>query len=171
MLIVTTLPHRAQPLHPRQIHATTSCRILQANDPDGNVIFSKLEQNDAELAFKTRAAGRHAFCLSLARASAGRASRAARLVQLDILVGTVYEHDKITEEHLDDMMADISALSGRVQKLLSEVHPARPGIMYSILCCIAHIVVRGLVAAGISSAPMRMPAGASCHRKRPLPDA
>jgi hypothetical protein len=94
---------------------------LQARDPDENVIFSKLEQNDAELAFKNRVPGRHSFCLTLSKKSAHRSNRAARVVQLDILVNHTFSHDRITEDHLDELLGDVSVLGERVQKLLSEI--------------------------------------------------
>ena len=94
---------------------------VQARDPLSNVIFSKLEQNDAELAFKNRVPGRHTFCLTLAKKSAHRSNRAARVVRLDILVNHTYDHDKITEDHLDELIGDVSVLGERVQKLMSEI--------------------------------------------------
>lgn len=48
---------------------------MQVRDPESTVIFSKLEQNDAELMFKTRVAGRHTFCLTLSRKSAARSKK------------------------------------------------------------------------------------------------
>ena len=89
------------------------------------VIFSKLEQNDAEFAFKTRQPGRHSFCLTLSKKSSGRHHVATRVVQLDVLVGNTYAHNKITEDHLDELISDVSVLKELVQKLLSETRRLR----------------------------------------------
>ena len=97
---------------------------MQARDPQSTVIFSKLAQNDAELAFKNRMPGRHSFCLTLSKRSRGRA-RVAYPVQLDVMVGQTWSHDKITDDHLDDMMGDVSDLAERVQKLMAEMRSFR----------------------------------------------
>jgi p24 family protein beta-1 len=94
--------------------------FVQARDPQSTVIFSKLEQNDAELSFKNRIPGRHSFCLTLSKKSWTR-SRIARHVHLDILVGQTWTHNKITEDHLDEMFDDISNLGELIQKLMSEM--------------------------------------------------
>lgn len=113
---------RRASLHRHRLGHAAHC--VQARDPRSTVIFSKLAQNDAELAFKNRMPGRHSFCLSLSKRSRTRA-RVAYPVQLDIMVGQTWSHDKITDDHLDDMMGDVSDLAERVQKLMAEMRAFR----------------------------------------------
>jgi hypothetical protein len=42
-------------------------------------------------------------------------------VRLDIIVGQTWTHNKITEDHLDELFGDISVLGELVQKLRSEM--------------------------------------------------
>ena len=49
----------------------------------------------------------------------------ARTVRLDMLVGRTFDHDKITDDHLDELIGDVSDLGEWLQRLLTEVRRLR----------------------------------------------
>jgi hypothetical protein len=107
--------------------------IVQVRDPDSTVIFSKNEIDTAELAFKNQISGKHTFCFSVSAKSrtpadsigSPRAQGPLRSLQVDILVGETWDHERVTDEHVDELMENISVLQQKIQRLRSEVRHLR----------------------------------------------
>lgn len=97
--------------------------MVQARDPRSEVVFSKLELNDAELNFKNKVAGLHTFCLKLSsksRTSADsisspRVKKKLRTVTVDVQVGEMLSTDRVLGDDIDQMMEEVTDVQQRVQ--------------------------------------------------------
>lgn len=93
---------------------------MQARDPLSEVVFSKLELNDAELNFKNKVAGLHTFCFKVSQRSrtnsdsisSPRVKKPMRTVTVDVQLA---DHDKVREDDVDNIMVEVKDVQRKVQ--------------------------------------------------------
>jgi emp24/gp25L/p24 family/GOLD len=94
---------------------------MQAQDSKSNIIFSAQSVIDDEFEFRSKAPGVHTFCLITSGKSKRARGRRWIPVQIDITMGETWNHDRVTQEHLDELLEDISYLSEQIQKVHSDL--------------------------------------------------
>lgn len=98
---------------------------LQVRDPRGTEIYKKDAVDVAEASFKSQLAGPHTFCFTVSAVNTNlgsgiaspRVGKRLREISIDIQVGETWSHERVTTEHMDSLMEEISALKTRIQKL------------------------------------------------------
>lgn len=114
------------PIDTSHMHIQLSrCYALQVRDPRGAEIYTKDEVDIAEVSFKNQLVGPHTFCFTVSAVNTNmgsgiaspRVGKRLREVSFDIQVGETWTHERVTTEHVDSLMEDISALKTRIQKL------------------------------------------------------
>lgn len=99
---------------------------VMARDPLSEVVFSKLELNDAELNFKNKVAGLHTFCFKVSQRSrtnsdsisSPRVKKPMRTVTVDVQLA---DHDKVREDDVDNIMVEVKDVQRKVQRLAGTV--------------------------------------------------